>query len=213
MGLAEYNRKRDFTKTKEPKGVLDRSDKFRFVIQRHEASRLHYDFRLELDGVLISWAVPKGPSMNSTEKRFAVRTEDHPVSYLGFKGKIPEGNYGGGTMEIWDKGKYIPVDQELNPLTGKQALKWLEKGELKIFLKGKQIQGGFVLIRLKDGNNWLLIKHKDEYNLKRKYDAEKVAPISRKSGIGAKSETSTAKKKAAKKTVKSPPKKAVKKTN
>ncbi len=181
MGLSEYNKKRDFKQTKEPKGEMDHAGKFRFVIQRHEARRLHYDFRIELGGVLVSWAVPKGPSMNSLDKRFAVRTEDHPVSYLKFKGSIPEGNYGGGFMEIWDKGNYIPVDQELNRLDERQALKALKKGELKLFLKGKQIQGGFVLIKLKDGDNWLLIKHKDEWNLKRKFDAEKLTPIGRKS--------------------------------
>ena len=180
MSLKEYNNKRDFSVTREPKGLIDKSNKHRFVIQRHEASRLHYDFRLEMNGVLKSWAVPKGPSMNSAEKRFAVRTEDHPVSYLPFKGKIPEGNYGGGTMEIWDKGKFIPVDEDMNPLTDRQAAAALDKGELKIFLKGKNIEGGFVLIRLKnDEKNWLLIKHNDEYNTRKPYDAEKVRPVSR----------------------------------
>ncbi|RYY62309.1 MAG: 3'-phosphoesterase [Chitinophagaceae bacterium] len=207
MGLQEYNSKRDFKITREPKGTMDRSNKHRFVIQRHEARRLHYDLRLEMDGVLKSWAVPKGPSMNSAEKRFAVMTEDHPVSYLPFKGRIPEKHYGGGTMEIWDKGKFIPVDEDMNELTDRQAAAALKKGELKIFLKGKQIEGGYVLIRLKNGEkNWLLIKHNDEYNVRKPYDAEKHPPISRKDGKkqAAKSKpgkTGVAKKKAVKKRV------------
>lgn len=171
--LAVYHKKRDFNVTPEPPGKKDASAGFRFVVQRHEASRLHYDFRLELDGVLKSWAVPKGPSMNTGDKRFAVMTEDHPVDYLGFHGKIPEGNYGAGKMVIWDKGMYFPVNQENERITERQALQWMKKGELKFILKGKKIQGGFVLIRLRnDDKNWLLIKHKDEYAVTTKYDSE-----------------------------------------
>lgn len=172
--LKKYNEKRQFEDTPEPKGKADKEHKFRFVVQRHDASRLHYDFRLELDGVLKSWAVPKGPSMNPEDKRLAVMVEDHPVDYIDFAGSIPEGNYGAGTVEVWDHGQFFPVDEELQKLTEKQALDALKKGELKIFLKGKKLEGGFVLVKFKkEGDNWLLIKHKDEYALKEKYDIEK----------------------------------------
>ena len=172
--LKKYHEKRDFEDTPEPKGKTDKEHQFRFVVQRHDASRLHYDFRLELDGVLKSWAVPKGPSMNPEDKRLAVMVEDHPVDYIDFAGSIPEGNYGAGTVEVWDHGQFFPVDQELQKLTEKQALDALKKGELKIFLKGKKLEGGFVLVKFKkEGDNWLLIKHKDEYALNKKYDIEK----------------------------------------
>ena len=172
--LKKYHEKRDFEDTPEPKGNTGTEHQFRFVVQRHDASRLHYDFRLELDGVLKSWAVPKGPSMNPEDKRLAVMVEDHPVDYIDFAGSIPEGNYGAGTVEVWDHGQFFPVDQELQKLTEKQALEALKKGELKIFLKGKKLEGGFVLVKFKkEGDNWLLIKHKDEYALNKKYDIEK----------------------------------------
>ena len=173
MALSLYNKKRNFKDTPEPEGKPGKKNSFRFVVQRHDASRLHYDFRLELDGVLKSWAVPKGPSMNPADKRLAVMVEDHPVSYIHFEGVIPEGNYGAGTVEVWDKGVFIPVDHELNPITERNAVKALDKGELKIFLKGKKLEGGFVLVRLKqDDKNWLLIKHKDEFSVSRKYNSE-----------------------------------------
>jgi bifunctional non-homologous end joining protein LigD len=172
--LTAYNKKRDFKDTPEPEGKSDKEHQFRFVVQRHDASRLHYDFRLELGGVLKSWAVPKGPSMNPTEKRLAVMVEDHPVSYFHFEGTIPEGNYGAGEVEVWDEGQFFPVNEELEKITEKQALAALKKGELKIFLKGKKLEGGFVLVKFKkEGDNWLLIKHKDEYAIDKKYDIEK----------------------------------------
>ncbi|RYG44916.1 MAG: DNA ligase D, partial [Chitinophagaceae bacterium] len=144
-------------------------------VQRHQASRLHYDFRLELDGVLKSWAVPKGPSLNPSQKRLAVAVEDHPVDYIGFKGTIPEGNYGAGTVEIWDKGSFIPVNEAHETITEKQALAGLKKGELKFRMKGSKLKGEFVLIRLKnDDKNWLLIKHKDDHSVNTIYDAEKT---------------------------------------
>jgi bifunctional non-homologous end joining protein LigD len=176
MALTTYNKKRNFKETSEPKGKSEKKNLFRFVVQRHDASRLHYDFRLELGGVLKSWAVPKGPSMNPADKRLAVMVEDHPVSYIGFEGEIPEGNYGAGTVEVWDAGVYFPVDENLEKISSQQALKDLDKGELKFFLKGNKLEGGFVLVRFKkDDKNWLLIKHKDEYAVNKKYDSEKFS--------------------------------------
>jgi bifunctional non-homologous end joining protein LigD len=176
MALATYNKKRNFKATSEPKGKTVKKNLFRFVVQRHDASRLHYDFRLELGGVLKSWAVPKGPSMNPADKRLAVMVEDHPVSYINFEGEIPEGNYGAGTVEVWDEGAFFPVDKDLQKLSEQQALKNLDKGELKFFLKGDKLEGGFVLVRLKnDEKNWLLIKHKDEFAVDTKYDSEKFS--------------------------------------
>jgi bifunctional non-homologous end joining protein LigD len=180
MGLATYNKKRDFKNTPEPKGKQGINQLFRFVVQRHDASRLHYDFRLELGGVLKSWAVPKGPSMNPSDKRLAVLVEDHPVSYIGFEGEIPKGNYGAGTVEVWDKGLFFPINKELEKISERQALLALKNGELKFFLKGDKLEGEFVLVRLKnDDKNWLLIKHNDEYAVKKKYDSEKLPAGSR----------------------------------
>ncbi|HZI54871.1 MAG TPA: DNA polymerase ligase N-terminal domain-containing protein [Chitinophagaceae bacterium] len=176
MALATYNKKRNFKATPEPAGKAVKKNLFRFVVQRHDASRLHYDFRLELGGVLKSWAVPKGPSMNPSDKRLAVMVEDHPVTYIHFEGKIPKGNYGAGTVDVWDKGAFFPVDENLEKVTEQEALKALEKGELKIFLRGEKLKGGFVLVRFKsDDKNWLLIKHKDEYAVTKKYDSEKFS--------------------------------------
>lgn len=182
MALTTYNKKRKFENTPEPAGEQSSKNKFRFVVQRHDATRLHYDFRLELGGVLKSWAVPKGPSMNPQDKRLAVMVEDHPVSYFGFEGTIPKGNYGAGTVSIWDKGVFFPVNEELEKISERQALMALKQGELKIFLKGKKLEGGFVLVRLKsDDKNWLLIKHKDDYATSDKYDSEKfVEPAIKK---------------------------------
>ncbi len=180
MSLTTYNKKRNFKETAEPEGKGKEKNQFRFVVQRHQASRLHYDFRLELEGVLKSWAVPKGPSMNPADKRLAVMVEDHPVSYINFKGRIPEGNYGAGTVEVWDKGLFFPVSEDLEKMSERQALLALKKGELKIFLKGEKLEGGFVLVRLKkDEKNWLLIKHKDEFSVTKKYDSEKFSASSK----------------------------------
>jgi bifunctional non-homologous end joining protein LigD len=176
MALATYNKKRNFKATPEPKGKGEKKNNFRFVVQRHDASHLHYDFRLQLGGVLKSWAVPKGPSMNSSDKRLAVMVEDHPVSYINFEGEIPAGNYGAGTVEVWDKGIFFPVDKDLEKISEREALKALQNGELKIFLKGDKLEGGFVLVRLKkEEKNWLLIKHNDEYAVSKKYDSEKFS--------------------------------------
>jgi bifunctional non-homologous end joining protein LigD len=179
MSLALYKKKRNFKDTPEPKAsVLKSGSANSFVIQRHKASRLHYDFRLEVAGVLKSWAIPKGPSLNPTDKRLAVQVEDHPLSYAGFEGEIPEGNYGAGIVEIWDKGVYEP--EEMDPVNDKQITKHIKDGMLKFSLKGKKLKGSFALVRLKGGDdkNWLLIKHKDKYATEKEYNSEDHTPKS-----------------------------------
>lgn len=173
MKLSEYNRKRDFKQTSEPAGKKG-GNRLNFVVQRHHASRLHYDFRLQMDGVLKSWAVPKGPSLNPKDKRLAVLVEDHPVSYKNFEGMIPEGNYGAGRVDIWDEGRYEPVDEEGKKITAKAFSEAFEQGSMKFRLSGNILKGEFALVRM-DENNWLLIKHKDEYAVTKKYDSEKDA--------------------------------------
>jgi bifunctional non-homologous end joining protein LigD len=158
MALEQYNQKRSFDQTPEPKGKLERSQQRRFVVQKHHASHLHYDFRLEMDGVLKSWAVPKGPSLNSSDKRLAMQVEDHPVSYFHFEGKIPAGNYGAGTVMVWDTGTWEPLGDE-------HAM--MEKGDLKFLLHGEKLNGEFVLAKMRSrrpgskGTEWLLIKKND----------------------------------------------------
>lgn len=157
--LAEYRRKRRFAETPEPRGKKARKDEKIFVIQKHAARRLHYDLRLEVGGVLKSWAVPKGPSLNPGDKRLAVQVEDHPFDYRTFEGTIPEGNYGAGEVIIWDQGTYEP---EGNTSTQEQ----LERGDFKFRLHGEKLNGSFVLVRMKRNqakNEWLLIKHRDEF--------------------------------------------------
>lgn len=157
--LGTYHRKRDFGATPEPRGRITRHKGRSFVIQKHDASRLHFDFRLELDGVLKSWAVTRGPSLDPQEKRLAVRVEDHPLDYGGFEGTIPQGQYGGGTVMLWDEGEWEPED---DPHEG------LRKGKLSFILRGKRLTGGFTLVRMrqdrtggKKRENWLLIKQRD----------------------------------------------------
>jgi bifunctional non-homologous end joining protein LigD len=157
--LAEYRRKRRFAETPEPRGKKARKDDKVFVIQKHAATRLHYDLRLEVGGVLKSWAVPKGPSLNPGDKRLAIQVEDHPFEYRKFEGTIPEGNYGAGEVIIWDQGTYEPE----GPLS---AAEQLERGELKFRLHGHKLNGSFVLVKLKHSrgkNEWLLIKHRDDH--------------------------------------------------
>jgi bifunctional non-homologous end joining protein LigD len=157
--LAEYRRKRRFAETPEPRGKKARKDEKLFVIQKHAARRLHYDLRLEVGGVLKSWAVPKGPSLNPGDKRLAIQVEDHPFEYRKFEGTIPQGNYGAGEVIIWDEGTYEPE----GPLS---AAEQLERGELKFRLHGHKLNGSFVLVKLKHSrgkNEWLLIKHRDDY--------------------------------------------------
>ena len=162
--LKKYRGKRDFRKTAEPKGEGgDSSDAPIFVVQKHDASRLHYDFRLEVDGVLKSWAVPKGPSTDPRERRLAVPTEDHPLEYADFEGVIPEDNYGGGTVLLWDRGTYenLKKDDDGNEISMKSCL---ENGHLTVWLKGEKIEGGYALIRT-DGSEeerWLLVKMDDD---------------------------------------------------
>jgi bifunctional non-homologous end joining protein LigD len=159
--LATYNRKRDFAKTAEPAGKIARGDSRNFMVQKHDASRLHYDFRLELDGVLKSWAVPRGPSLDPADNRLAVRTEDHPLSYATFEGTIPKGQYGGGTVMLWDRGRWTPEP-------GKDPRKTIAEGHLHFTLDGERMQGEWVMFRLKPrpgerGENWILKKVDDAH--------------------------------------------------
>jgi bifunctional non-homologous end joining protein LigD len=173
VSLDEYKRKRRFEETPEPPPELAKKIGHRFVVQRHAATRLHYDFRLEMEGVLKSWAVPKGPSLDPADKRLAMQVEDHPVSYFDFEGTIPEGNYGGGTVMVWDVGTWEPLSPELVegkylPGTDAEAAAMLKKGDFKIRLHGKRIKGDFALIHIKGrrpgskGTEWLLIKKHDD---------------------------------------------------
>ena len=164
MSLSKYNKKRDFKQTQEPKGKVEKSvDKLIFVVQKHAASHLHYDFRLEMDGVLKSWAVPKGPSLNPEVKRLAMMVEDHPYSYKDFEGTIPTGNYGAGNVIVWDNGTYTPAEKTDSP--EKTLMANLKKGRLSFILKGKKLKGEFSLVKLKgkQENAWLLIKKDDHF--------------------------------------------------
>lgn len=174
MNLTEYNKKRDFTKTSEPKPEeKSKNSKLVYVVQKHAASHLHYDFRIEADGVLKSWAVPKGPSMNYGDKRLAIMVEDHPLEYAGFKGKIPEGNYGAGTVEIWDSGTW-------KPRAGFENVdKALENGLLEFNINGDKLKGEFALVEMKHStakNGWLLVKKHDKYATDQEYDANDIKP-------------------------------------
>jgi len=159
MALEQYKRKRHFDQTPEPPPKVESRSRNRFVVQKHKASRLHYDFRLEMDGVLKSWAVPKGPPLDPADKRLAMQVEDHPVSYIHFEGNIPEGNYGAGTVMVWDTGTWEPLGD---------SPEMLRKGDLKFRLHGKKLNGEFVLAKMRSrrpgskGTEWLLIKKRDE---------------------------------------------------
>jgi bifunctional non-homologous end joining protein LigD len=181
MALEEYWRKRRFGVTAEPRGDAPRKTRkraLRFVVQKHRASRLHYDFRLEWDGVLLSWAVPKGPSLDPSVKRLAMMVEDHPLEYATFEGIIPAGEYGGGTVMVWDQGTWIPESPDVAT--------HLKRGDLKFTLKGKKLAGSWVLVRTRrrgepdDGRQWLLIKHRDAAASTR--DVAEQEPRSVKSG-------------------------------
>ena len=167
--LTEYKKKRRFNKTPEPGPEKKRTKTGRiFVIQKHRASALHYDFRLEADGVLKSWAVPKGPSLDPTVRRLAMQVEDHPVDYADFEGVIPEGEYGGGTVMVWDCGTYEPEGTD-------DVGAAIRKGELKFSLNGMKLKGSWVLVRTRD-RQWLLIKHRDYYTTDE--DVTEIAPAS-----------------------------------
>jgi len=160
MGLQQYNAKRHFDRTPEPRGRIARSapERLRFVVQKHAASALHYDFRLEMEGVLRSWAVTKEPAADPAVKRLAVRTEDHPLDYARFEGDIPEGEYGGGHVDIWDEGRWIPEDA---PVTA------FRRGRLKFELKGRRLKGRWALVRMGNAQTrkkdlWLLMKVKEK---------------------------------------------------
>jgi DNA ligase D-like protein (predicted 3'-phosphoesterase) len=163
--LKEYRKKRDFGKTTEPEGGEEKPSKDRiFVIQKHDATTLHYDFRLEVEGVLVSWAVPKGPSTDPRETRLAIPTEDHPLEYADFEGVIPEDEYGGGTVLIWDRGMYrnLRGGEGVDSLSMTESI---EEGKVEVWLEGERLQGGFALIRTGYGRNkngWLLKKMDDE---------------------------------------------------
>ena len=174
MALEEYKRKRRFDQTPEPPAKVETKAGHRFVVQKHDATRLHYDFRLEMEGVLKSWAVPKGPSLDPADKRLAMQVEDHPVSYFDFEGIIPEDNYGAGTVMVWDVGTWqtlspVAVQGKYVPGTEAEAAAMLAKGDLKFRLDGKKLKGDFALIKMKGrrpgskGNEWLLIKKHDDH--------------------------------------------------
>jgi bifunctional non-homologous end joining protein LigD len=170
--LKKYREKRDFNKTPEPKGEKKtrstRDKSLSFVVQEHAATRLHFDFRLEYAGILLSWAVPKGPSLNPQDKRLAVMTEDHPLDYANFEGIIPSG-YGAGEVIVWDQGIYTPLDKNEEPPSGiieaETLIKnGLKEGKLLFSLQGKKLQGIWTLVRMKKTEkDWLLIKHKDKF--------------------------------------------------
>ena len=164
MSLEKYKEKRNFKVSPEPSGrshnAADSQHDLLYVIQKHRASQLHYDFRLEFKGVLLSWAVPKGPSLDPSVKRLAMQVEDHPIEYGNFEGVIPEGEYGGGTVMVWDNGKWLPEGDDIGAA--------LQKGDLKFTLEGKKLRGSWVIVRThgfgsKPDKSWLLIKHRDKY--------------------------------------------------
>ena len=167
MSLTTYKKKRNFRQTAEPAGRKKRLTRsLIFVVQKHAATRLHYDFRIEVNGMLVSWAVPKGPSMNPGDKRLAMKVEDHPFDYKDFEGVIPKGNYGAGEVIVWDQGVYMPVRGSSSKKENERIVNSeLVKGDLKIVLLGKKLKGEFAIVRMhsEKENTWLLIKKKDEY--------------------------------------------------
>lgn len=178
--LVTYSKRRNVKRSKEPKAKVARSrGNPAFVVQQHAARAMHYDLRLEVDGVMKSWAIPKGPSLNPSQRRLAILTDDHPLSYKNFEGVIPEGGYGAGKVIVWDRGKYknIKTNKQGKPLTMKGAFR---KGTIEVDLKGKKLRGAFGLVWM-EGKNWLLIKMKDDHaNLKK--NITKSEPYSVKSG-------------------------------
>ncbi len=187
MTLREYHQKRNFKATPEPDGEeeVQLADEPMFVVQKHKASHLHYDFRLEVDGVLKSWAIPKGPTLDTNAKRLAVKVEDHPLSYGHFEGTIPEGNYGAGEVIVWDTGTYRSAEFEDDEFDAKENQKkiraGLRSGQLKFTLNGKKLKGNFALVKLKNvetGKSWILIKEGDEYAQKMDISKDSTSAIS-----------------------------------
>lgn len=177
MSLSKYKEKRQFTDTPEPEGKQTKSGtKLIFTIQRHHASHLHYDFRLELNGVLKSWAVPKGPSLNPKDKRLAMMVEDHPKDYATFEGDIPAGNYGAGHVDVWDHGTYEPINEKGEVISTTEFARNLKAGSIKFRMNGKKLKGDFALVHMKkDEKTWLLIKHRDKYATDEEYNSEDYA--------------------------------------
>jgi bifunctional non-homologous end joining protein LigD len=197
MALTKYNSKRNFKDTPEPEG-RERATKneLTFVVQRHHASRLHYDFRLELDGALKSWAVPKGPSLNPKDRRLAMMVEDHPIDYATFEGDIPAGNYGAGHVDVWDHGTYEPIDENGTVISAKEFAQHLQEGNIKFRMHGKLLKGDFALVNMKkDEKSWLLIKHKDDYATAEEYNSEDYAKKSSLAYTAARNKSSAVKKK------------------
>ena len=178
MSLEKYQKKRNFRVSPEPAGESRThsvsGQSLRYVVQKHRASQLHYDFRLEYNGVLLSWAIPKGPSLDPAVKRLAMQVEDHPVEYGDFEGVIPEGEYGGGTVMVWDSGEWIPESRDVAAA--------LQKGDLKFTLLGKKLRGSWVLVRTrgfgrKSDKSWLLIKHRDKFASQKDVAAEEPRSV------------------------------------
>lgn len=178
MSLEKYRTKRNFQVTPEPSGKplapVHSKMPLQYVIQKHRATQLHYDFRLEFNNVLLSWAIPKGPSLDPSVKRLAMQVEDHPLEYGSFEGVIPEGEYGGGTVMVWDNGEWTPESEDI-----KSAL---QKGDLKFELHGKKLHGSWVLVRTrgygsKADKSWLLIKHRDKYASKKDIETEEPRSV------------------------------------
>ena len=197
MSLVKYKSKRKFSDTPEPVGKLAKAmDKLIFVVQRHHASHLHYDFRLELNSTLKSWAVPKGPSLNPADKRLAMMVEDHPIDYATFEGDIPAGNYGAGHVDVWDHGTYEPIDENGAVITPTAFAHNLDAGSIKFRMKGKLLKGDFALVNMKkDEKTWLLIKHRDKYATNEGYNSEDYAKKSALAAYTAMRNQKTVKKK------------------
>lgn len=176
MKLSEYNKKRDFKKTAEPKGSVKKSGKeLHFVVQKHDASRLHYDWRLEIDGVLVSWAIPKGPIADTSVKRLAMHVEDHPMDYIDFEGTIPKGQYGGGTVMVWDTGTFLAEGSDDIDESEKMVRKMHKEGNIKVVMNGKKLKGSYHLVRMSGKQDeWLLLKGKDEFADKKEFDQHSV---------------------------------------
>ncbi len=205
MSLETYKKKRNFAKTSEPHPRAAKSHRRPiFVVQEHHASRLHYDFRLEADGVLKSWAVPRQPSLDPADKRLAVRVEDHPLDYANFSGEIPEGEYGAGLVKIWDRGTYenLLAGKKPHPQTITEGIR---TGHLEVELRGRRLKGGFALVRMKGRgkkDNWLLVKMKDQEARPSPAEKEqKAAKTSRSTGARSTAKGSSRSRKATSSTV------------